>query len=110
MKTVVAACAIFISCTAVSAFADSFRCPNGNLISTGDSISTAALKCDPPAHMYKREEPVETEFSRNDGTKGSRVVSIEVQEWTYTKDSNLLHTVIFRNGILTDVLTGGFIR
>lgn len=110
MKIVLAVCAVIISCSAVQSFADSFRCPNGNLVSTGDSISTAAVKCDSPAGIFKREEPVESEITKEDGTSGKRIIYIEVQEWTYTKNSNLLHTLIFRNGILREVITGGFIR
>ncbi len=110
MKVFIALCTIVISFSTVQAFADSFRCPNGNIVSTGDGISTAAAKCDPPASVFKREEPRETEVNKEDGTIGIKTIYIEVQEWTYTKDSNLLHTLIFRNGILEEVVTGGFIR
>jgi hypothetical protein len=92
------------------ALADNFRCPNGNIVSTGDSISMVAVKCDPPAGVFKREEPVEAEFNRVDGKTGSKTVYIEVQEWTYTQGSTLLHTLIFRNGILSEVRTGGFVN
>ncbi len=110
MNVFFAVCTVVISFSAVQAFADSFRCPNGNIVSTGDGISTAAAKCDPPANVFKREEPIETEVSFNDSTRGMKTIYIEVQEWVYTKDSNLLHTLIFRNGILKEVITGGFIR
>ena len=106
MKKLIAICSVAITFSAVQAFADNFRCPNGAIVSTGDSISTVALKCDPPAGTFKREEPVVFD----DGTARRRIIYIEVQEWTYTKGSTLLHTLIFRNGILSEVITGDFIR
>jgi len=110
MKVFFVVCTVVISFSTVQAFADSFRCPNGNIVSTGDGISTAAAKCDAPASIFKREEPIETEVSKEDGTIVMKTIYVEVQEWAYTKDSNLLHTLIFRNGILKEVITGGFIR
>ena len=106
MKNMYALCAAVISLSAVQAFADNFRCPNGNIVSTGDNISTVAVKCDPPAGTFKREEPVEI----MGGVAGTRIVYIEVQEWNYTQGSTLLHTLIFRNGVLWEVRTGGFIQ
>ena len=110
MKMLFAVCAVVISFAASQAYADNFRCPNGNIVSSGDSISTVAIKCDPPANSFKREEPVETEFSRADGKTGTKIVYVEVQEWLYTEGSTLLHTLIFRNGLLSEVITGGFVR
>ncbi len=105
MKRFFAICAVVVSFSAVQAFADNFRCPNGNIVSTGDSISTVAVKCDPPAGTFKREEPMIL-----DGMSRTKVIYIEVQEWTYTEGSTLLHTLIFRNGILSEVRTGGFVQ
>ena len=105
MKMIFAICAVFISFSAEQATADNFRCPNGNIVSTGDSISTVATKCDPPAGTFKRVEPMIL-----DGTSRTKIIYIEVQEWTYTRGSTLLHTIIFRNGILSEVRTGGFIQ
>ncbi|MDD2542191.1 MAG: DUF2845 domain-containing protein [Desulfuromonadaceae bacterium] len=106
---VVVITASIIFCASL-AFADNFRCPNGNIVSTGDSISTVTIKCDPPASSFKREEPVAADFTRADGKPGTKIFYIEVQEWTYTQGSTLLHTLIFRNGILSEVLTGGFVQ
>lgn len=110
MKWIFVILAAFVSFSAEQAFADNFRCPNGNIVSTGDSISIVAIKCDPPAGSFKREEPMEIEFSRADRKTGSKIVYIEVQEWTYTQGSTLLHTLIFRNGVLSEVRTGGFVK
>ncbi|BCS52055.1 DUF2845 domain-containing protein [Geobacter sp. SVR] len=92
--------------SALPALADNFRCPNGNIVSTGDAISTVAAKCDPPAGTFRREEPVE--MDRRGGRAG--IVYIEVQEWTYDQGSTLLHTLVFRNGMLSEVRTGGFVK
>ena len=110
MKRIFAVCTVVISFSAMQASADNFRCPNGTIVSTGDSISTVAVKCDPPGGMFKREEPVEAEVRSLAGRSGTRIVYIEVQEWTYTQGSTLLHTLIFRNGILSEVRTGGFVH
>jgi len=110
MKWNVAIIATIFALTVEQARADNFRCPNGNIISTGDSISTVATKCDPPAGMFKREEPMEIEVSRAESKTGTKTIYIEVQEWTYNQGSTLLHTLLFRNGVLTEVRTGGFVQ
>ncbi|MBT1070216.1 DUF2845 domain-containing protein [Pelotalea chapellei] len=110
MKSFLAVCVAVITLYASQSWADNFRCPNGNIVSTGDSISTVAAKCDPPASSFRREEPVEAEFTRVDGRTGTRTVYVEVQEWVYNQGSTLLHTLIFRNGILSEVRTGGFVQ
>lgn len=81
-----------------------------NIVSTGDSISTVAVKCDPPAGSFKREEPVVIEVGNAEGKTGAKIIYIEVQEWTYSQGSTLLHTLIFRNGVLSEVRTGGFVQ
>lgn len=102
--------AIIICLYASIAIADNFRCPNGNIVSSGDSISTVAGKCDSPAFVAKREEPQEIEVSKVDGKTGTKIIYIEVQEWIFNQGSTLLHTLIFRNGILSEVRTGGFVN
>ena len=110
MKRIFVVCAVVISFSAVQVFADNFRCPNGNIVSTGDSISTVAAKCDPPAVSFKREEPMEIEVSKAGSKSGTKIIYIEVQEWTYNQGSTLLHTLMFRNGVLSEVRTGGFVN
>lgn len=106
MKWVFVIVAAVILISYEQAFADNFRCPNGNIVSTGDSISVVAAKCDPPGGSFKREEPVE--IGAGASGHAGKTIYIEVQEWTYTKGSTLLHTLIFRNGVLSEVRTGGF--
>jgi hypothetical protein len=110
MNRISVVCAGISLLSAMPVFADNFRCPNGSIVSTGDNISTVAAKCDQPAGTFRREEPVETDVSREDGKPGTKIIYIEVQEWTYNQGSTLLHTLIFRNGILSEVRTGGFVR
>lgn len=110
MKRIFVVLAAVISFSSEQAIADNFRCPNGNIVSTGDSISTVTAKCDPPAGSFKREEPLQVEVSRGDSEAGTKIIYIEVQEWTYNQGSTLLHILIFRNGVLSEVRTGGFVQ
>lgn len=83
--------------------ADIFRCPNGNLVSSGDSISEVVVKCDPPTNKVKRTE--------GDETARGRIRYVEVEEWTYNQGLNtLVHYLVFRDGILVEVRTGTFGR
>jgi hypothetical protein len=80
--------------------ADNFRCPNGSIVSTGDSISEVIVKCDPPTNKVKRIEG-----------EGRRVRYVEVEEWTYNEGLNtLVHYLLFRDGVLVEVRTGTFGR
>ena len=108
MKWIFTVFAIGIAFSTGQALADNFRCPNGNIVSTGDSLSTVASKCDSPALMFKREEPITIEDSGADSKKGTKTIYIEVQEWTYNE--GLSHTLIFRNGIFTENRFGGFAK
>ena len=100
MKTTLVALCCFL--TASVAYADNFRCPNGSIVSTGDSMAVVATKCDSPSFVTQRDEPV---------SRGGRTVYIEVQEWTFNEGPDrLLHTLVFRNGILEAVQSGGYGR
>jgi len=100
MKTIIVPLCCLL--TASAAYADTFRCPNGSIVSTGDNIAVVATKCDSPTFVSRRDEPV---------SHGGRTVYIEVQEWTYNEGPDrLLHTLVFRNGILREVQSGGYGR
>jgi hypothetical protein len=87
--------------SASTVFADNFRCPNGSIVSTGDSISLVAIKCDKPTLLATRQEA-------EDNYRG-RPVYLEVQEWTYNEGPHrLIHFLIFRNGILVEVKSSSF--
>lgn len=86
-----------------TAAADNFRCPNGSIVSTGDSQSIVAMKCDPPTYKVTRMES-------EAGHRGATIL-ISVEEWTYNEGPNrLVHILSFRNGVLTSVQTAGFGR
>jgi len=85
------------------AFADNFRCPNGSIVSSGDSISEVMVKCDPPTNKIRRSD--------NEDNSSGRVRYIDVEEWTYNDGPHtLVHYLTFRNGILVEVKTGTFGR
>lgn len=103
MKRVIITGILAIWGVAAQAGADIFRCPNGNLVSTGDSISEVVVKCDPPTNRVKRTE--------GDETARGRIRYVEVEEWTYNQGPHtLVHYLIFRDGVLTQVRTGTFGR
>jgi len=103
MKQLVYASMIVLTGFVGRASADIFRCPNGNLVSTGDSISEVYVKCDPPNFTVKRTE--------GEDTSRGRVRYVEVEEWTYNEGINtLVHYLIFRDGVLVQVRTGTFGR
>jgi len=83
------------------AAADNFRCPNGEIVSTGDRLSIVAMKCDPPTYKSARTES-------EAGHKGATIL-VSVEEWTYNEGPNrLVHILTFRNGLLDSVQTAGF--
>jgi hypothetical protein len=94
--------AFLVFCTH-AASADNFRCPNGSIVSSGDSISEVMVKCDPPDNKVKRTD--------SDETVRGRIRYVEVEEWTYNQGPNtLVHYLTFRNGVLIEVKTGTFGR
>jgi hypothetical protein len=102
MRPLLLLTAVLIFCTQ-NAYADNFRCPNGSIISSGDSISEVMVKCDPPTNKIKRTD--------SDETVRGRIRYIEVEEWTYNDGPHtLVHYLTFRNGVLTEVKTGTFGR
>jgi len=106
MKWNAAVIAITFALSVEQACADNFRCPNGNIVSTGDSISTVAVKCDAPAFMSEMSGPLQ--FTAHDGSTRTR--SVFYTEWLYTEGSTLLHYLIFYGGLLKEVRTGGFVQ
>lgn len=103
MKLLICTVIFLLGGFAGPAGADTFRCPNGNLLSTGDSISEAFVKCDPPGFKVKRTE--------SEDTSRGRVRYVEVEEWTYNEGPNtLVHYLTFRDGVLVQVRTGSFGR
>lgn len=100
MKRSLLISALLLSLASV-AVADNFRCPNGEIVSTGDNQSIVAMKCDPPTYKNSRTESVA-------GYKGATIL-VSVEEWTYNEGPHrLVHILTFRNGLLDSVQTAGF--
>lgn len=89
MRTISEIICLIIVVFAFPAFADDFRCPNGNLVSTGQSISEVQIKCDPPSSKVK--------------------LSRHVVEWTYNQGPHkFVYFLVFKKGILTEIRSGSF--
>ncbi len=87
--------------SATTASADNFRCPNGEIVSTGDRQSIVAMKCDPPSFKSTRMES-------DSGSRGATIL-MNIDEWTYNEGPNrLVHILTFRNGVLDSIQTAGF--
>ncbi|SJZ35460.1 Protein of unknown function [Trichlorobacter thiogenes] len=100
MKISLLLSALLLSLASVAA-ADNFRCPNGEIVSTGDRQSIVAMKCDPPTYKNSRTES-------EAGYKGATIL-VSVEEWTYNEGPHrLVHILTFRNGLLDSVQTAGF--
>lgn len=92
---------LLIASLAGSVWGDNFRCPNGAIVSTGDSMSHVYVACDPPTFKVTRTES-------EAGHRGATIL-INVEEWTYNEGPHrLVHVLVFRNGILTEVQTLGY--
>lgn len=88
-------------CLASVAAADNFRCPNGEIVSTGDRQSIVAMKCDVPSY---KSSWMESESGRRGAT-----ILINIEEWTYNEGPHrLIHVLTFKNGVLDSVQTAGF--
>lgn len=100
MKTLILTLFLLLGLTG-NALADNFRCPNGAIVSTGDSMSQVYIECDPPSFKNIRTES-------EAGHRGATIL-INVEEWTYNEGPHrLVHMLVFRNGILAQVQTLGF--
>ncbi len=103
MKRALCILAVPLVLSAARADADNFRCPNGSIVSTGDSMSEVMVKCDPPTAKIRHTDSEDTERGH--------VRYVETEEWTYNEGPNtLVHYLTFRNGILIQVRTGTFGR
>jgi len=92
---------LFTAILSSTALADTFRCPNGALVSTGDRLAEVYVKCDPPTF---RDTRTDSEAGRRGAT-----ILVNVEEWTYNEGPHrLMHLLIFYNGILSEIRTLGY--
>lgn len=110
---------VFAMMWPVSAFADSgFRCKSGRLVSVGDRMADVHNRCGDPDATSTRVEKrkVKRKYTRWVGNVQESVVEeVEVEvpldEWMYDLGANaFIRYVIFENGRVIDVATGGYGR
>ena len=86
--------ALIVSSVPIDVLADTFRCPNGNFVSTGDSMGLVAAKCDRPKSKNRIGS------SRSAGKRSS--------EWTYNMGPrDFIYILRFRNGKLASIENTG---
>lgn len=74
-------------------------CRHGQLLSLGDSMAEALLKCGEPTRKEHREE--------SSGAKSRE--SVAVDDWTYNFGrNNFLYFLRFENGRVVTIRTGGY--
>ena len=101
MRTFVAFIILALTSAAGEASADTFRCPNGALVSTGDTIAVVSVKCDPPSFKTSRTES-------EAGYRGATIL-IAVEDWTYNEGPHrFMHQLTFRNGQLVQIQSLGY--
>ncbi len=91
--------------------AASLRCGTA-LVSDGASKSDVVAKCGEPIAKESRSESEEVKTKDAAGdTSVKRVVHKTFEEWTYNFGPNrLMQVVVFENGKLIDVKSGGYGR
>lgn len=80
-------------------------CRHGQLLSMGDSIGEALLKCGEPALKEQREDKIIETVSN----KTKRRESVVINDWTYNfGPKNFLYFLRFENGRIKEITTGGY--
>jgi len=80
---------------------DTFRCPNGAIVSVNDKISTVRLRCDEPTSMTTR--------TVTRGLLNGYYETVEIEEWTYNQEpSRFVYCLRFENGVLARIESGGY--
>ena len=77
------------------------------VISTGDAKADVLIRCGEPFYKTSHQEELK---ERAEGI-GSRTVTVTVEEWTYNfGPQRFMRIIIFRNGTVVDIRTGGYGR
>ncbi len=97
-----AAVCICVLCSLAGATtSDTFRCPNGAIISVNDKLSTVTLRCDAPTSVSRR--------SVTRGLVSGYYDVVEIEEWTYDLGPSLfVYYLTFDNGVLVRIESGGY--
>jgi hypothetical protein len=94
-------CVCFLCAFAGATTSDTFRCPNGSIISVNDRLSTVTLTCDAPTSVSRR--------SVTRGFASGYYDVVETVEWTYDfGPSFFVYYLTFENGILVRIESGGY--
>ncbi|NMO17069.1 DUF2845 domain-containing protein [Pyxidicoccus fallax] len=109
MRSLMLAVAVALMWVPGAVQAASLRCGSA-LVSDGASKSDVIAKCGEPIAKESRSESEETKM-RDGDTSTKRVVQKTFEEWTYNFGPNrLMQVVVFENGKLIDVKSGGYGR
>lgn len=101
---------LIVSCLALplTSHAAALRCGN-QLASEGSTPAEVVSKCGSPMDQRTQSIPVQQEMETVHKKRYSRTVFKRVEEWTYNFGPNrLLQVVVFENGQLVDVRSGGY--
>jgi hypothetical protein len=94
-------CLCLLSTLAGATTSDTFRCPNGAIISVNDRLSTVTLRCDAPTSVSKR--------SVTRGFVSGYYDVVEIEEWMYDLGPSLfVYYLTFENGVLVRIESGGY--
>jgi Protein of unknown function (DUF2845) len=111
MRTVVAALLFMVLSMPSAARADSLRCGQA-LVTEGDSKSEVLAKCGEPASKETRVVYETVKFKSSGGGDAvvqEQTVQKTIDEWTYDFGrNNFIQFVIFENGKLVSVRSGGY--
>lgn len=101
-KIVLVAVCLCLLCTFAGATtSDTFRCPNGAIISVNDRLSTVTLRCDTPTSVSRR--------SVTRGLASGYYDVVEIEEWMYDLGPSLfVYYLTFENGVLVRIESGGY--
>jgi hypothetical protein len=113
MRAWLAALALSVLFSPLASDAATLRC-GAELASDGASKAEVLLKCGEPLMKETRTEAVEEKVKRqgqDTTTTTERTVYKTVEEWTYNFGPHrLMQVVVFENGRLVDVRSGGYGR
>lgn len=113
MRAWMTALTLSFLCSPVAAHAASIRC-GSELASDGASKADVLFKCGEPFMKDTRTETVGEKVKQKDAdssTTTERTVTRTFEEWTYNFGrQRLMQVVVFENGRLVDVRSGGYGR
>jgi hypothetical protein len=97
---------------------EGFRCATGRLVSLGDRMNEVQNRCGDPDAVSTRVEKRRVKYQVSRWIHGvletvveEREVEVPIDEWTYDMGPRaFVRYVLFENGAVTNVKTGGYGR